>query len=297
MIAIDLGSNSIRILQMDTQTKKITNHFSKTVRTADGLKSTGVISAEAIERIIASINEAKLQGFDFHNDFVKAVSTQALRVAKNQVEVVEAIYKSTGVKFEIIDGETEAQITLNGVKRRMELLNLCMDSFMVLDIGGGSTELIFVFKDVVVTKSFPIGIVTLTQSYSSLDEIRANIAQEMQEVQKFINEVYAKYGKAKLFLATAGTPTSVASMKLGLNFKTYDKDKINGTVLSHKDVDIEFKKLFAMSKVEKIEAVGEGRDDLIGTGMLIYDSIFIFSGMSESIVVDDGLVEGLLLEG
>jgi exopolyphosphatase/guanosine-5'-triphosphate,3'-diphosphate pyrophosphatase len=179
----------------------------------------------------------------------------------------------------------------------MELLNLCMDSFMVLDIGGGSTELIFVFKDVVVTKSFPIGIVTLTQSYSSLDEIRANIAQEMQEVQKFIFEVYANHGRVKLFLATAGTPTSVASMKLGMNFKTYDKDKINGTVLYHKDLDIEFKKLFAMSKVEKIEAVGEGRDDLIGTGMLIYDSIFIFSGMNESIVVDDGLVEGLLLEG
>jgi len=295
MIGIDLGSNSMRICQMDCQTKEVKGFFSKTVRTADGLKSSGIISNEAIERIVLALEEATLAGIDF-NDKIYAVTTQALRQANNKEEVIAKIYAKSGVKFEIIDGDKEAYLTLEAVKRRMEILALEPQPFLLLDIGGGSTEIIFVYDTVVITKSFPIGIVTLTQSFDSIEELKVNLPLKMQEMKIFIEEVYAKYGKVGQFLATAGTPTSVASMKLGMTYATYDAKIINGTLISKQDVLLQLERLMVMNHKQRVEVVGVGREDLIATGMLIYDTVFDFSSMQTSLVVDDGLVEGVLIE-
>jgi exopolyphosphatase/guanosine-5'-triphosphate,3'-diphosphate pyrophosphatase len=119
----------------------------------------------------------------------------------------------------------------------------------------------------------------------------------MRGMREFVDEVYAQYGMVERFVAIAGTPTTIASMKLGLTYRTYDAKKINGTVLTKKDLVQQLERLLTMSKQERVECVGVGREDLIASGVLIYEEIFNMTHFHESIVIDDGIREGLAFQG
>jgi len=129
MIACDLGSNTIRFVQIDCKTKKRVKEYEKIVKTADGLSQSGKISKDAIKRVVDAINEAK-EIFDFSKG-VEAVTTEALRVAKNQKEVLEEIYTNTGIKFKILTGKEEAFFTNYAVKEQV-----VTKSYILVDIGG-----------------------------------------------------------------------------------------------------------------------------------------------------------------
>ncbi len=295
IIAIDLGSNSMRFLKMDCQSKKALGEFHKMVKTAAGLATTGMISSGAIERIILAINEAKEQ-IDFTDSTIKAVTTEAIRQAINGQEVLDSIEEKTGIKFNIIDGNDEAKYALIAVKRRLELLGDAPESFMLADIGGASIELVFHYQDKTIAKSFKVGIVTLTQSFKSLGAIANAIPAVMNDLKLFCDEVYAKHGKVEIFIATAGTPTTIASMKLGLTTKTYDANLIHGVVLSRKDLITQLEALLIMPLRQREETVGVGRSDLIASGALLYEELYNIGGFSHSMVVDDGVREGVAYE-
>ena len=293
IIAIDLGSNSLRILKMSCKTKERLGEFHKTVKTADGLSHSGVISKEAIERVILALNEAKVK-LDFSDAKVKAVTTEAIRQANNSDDVLKTIKEQTGIVFEIIDGEQEALYALTAIQERLKLLGELPNSFMMVDIGGGSTEVLFHYEDgKTFSKSFPIGIVTVTQTFKTVPEIANAIPVLMNPIREYYNEITTQYGGVELFVATAGTPTTVASMKLGMEYETYDAQKIHGTRLVQKDLVTQLKRLLGMSPEERIKTVGVGRDDLIISGILIYDELYTISGFKESMVIDDGIREGV----
>ena len=296
MIAIDLGSNTIRVLQYDCKTKKSLYGYQKVVKTADNLASTGFIDDKAVKRVIDAINEAK-QNIDFSLDDVMAVTTEAIRRASNNKEVLAKIKLQTGVSFTIISGEEEARLTLLAVSNRLQKLNYAFMDFVVVDIGGGSTEITFNLKDKVISKSFSIGIVTMAQSYDNLEAIKQNIPKEMREIKMFCDEIYQNIKKPKNFIATAGTPTTVASMKQGMVYNTYDASKINGTLLQKSDLDFYLNKLLSFSSKQREIAVGTGREDLVTAGIIIYKELFTILGFEECIVVDDGLREGVVLDG
>ena len=295
IIAIDLGSNSMRFLKMDCKSKEAIGEFHKMVKTADGLATSGMISSGAVERIIVAINEAKEQ-IDFLDSSIKAVTTEAIRQAINGQEILDIVEEKTGIKFDIINGNDEAKYALIAVKRRLELLGHAPKSFMLADIGGASIELVFHYQDKSISKSFKVGIVTLTQSFKSLGAIADAIPAVMNDLKLFCDEVYAKYGKVEMFIATAGTPTTIASMKLGLTTKTYDASKIHGVVLSKKDLLIQLESLLTMPIEQREEAVGVGRSDLIASGVLLYEELYNIGGFSYSMVVDDGVREGVAYE-
>lgn len=295
IIAIDLGSNSIRFLKMACETKRFVSEFQKTVKTADGLAQTGRISEGAIERIITAIHEAK-ERIDFSDARIKAVTTEAIRRATNGAEVLNRIEEQTGVRFSMIDGESEARYALIAVKNRMKLLGKEPKSFVLVDIGGGSTELIFHYGQRTIDRSFQVGIVTLTQRYGELETIRQAIPEVMQPIRKFCEEVYAEYGKVEIFVATAGTPTTIAAMKLGMTYSSYDADRIHGTILTIEDLETQLRELLAMDVERRIETVGVGRDDLIASGVLIYEEIYRITGFIESMVIDDGVREGVAFD-
>ena len=119
---------------------------------------------------------------------------------------------------------------------------------------------------------------------------------EMENMQIFCKEVYVKKGKSSSFVATAGTPTTVAAMKLGLNYETYDASKINGTSLQKEELDFYLQKLLCMPFEEREIAVGTGRSDLIAAGILIYRHLFSIVGFESCVIVDDGLREGVALD-
>ena len=295
MIAIDLGSNTLRVLEYDCKTFKQIASYEKVVKTADGLAEYNYINDESIIRVIEAIKEVQ-QKMDFSSQPIKAVTTEAIRRASNSDDVLKMIQKETDVAFDIISGEEEARLTLLAVKNRLTKLHHASDTFVLVDIGGGSTELIFHYGSETISKSFPIGIVTIAQTYENLDTIQKALPEEMVAMQMFCAEVYDTKGKPSSFVATAGTPTTVAAMKLGFNYETYDAAKINGTSLQKEELDFYIKKLLSLAFEEREIAVGTGRSDLIAAGILIYKQLYTLLEFETCVVVDDGLREGVALE-
>lgn len=296
MIGVDLGSNTLRAIQVDCESLEYVKEYEKIVKTADGLAETGVVNDAAVDRVISGLKEAK-DKLDFHAFPVRAVTTEAMRRASNGQEVLSRIENETGVRFEIITGEEEARLTLLAVKHRLAFLQYASERFVLVDIGGGSTELIFHYEGEVVSKSFRVGIVTIAQSYHTLEAIGEALPEVMMSMQMFCAEMFATKGNINSFVATAGTPTTVAAMKLGQTYATYNPEKINGTPLNVEELDFYLEKLLEMPFKKREETVGTGRSDLIAAGILIFKHLFTLLESEQCVVVDDGLREGVALEG
>jgi len=295
LIAIDLGSNTLRVTRLDCQRKIFTASYEKMVKTADKLTHTGQIDQDAVTRIIAAIHEAQKE-IDFTSESVRAVTTEAVRQAENKEEVVKRIARETGVHFEIISGEEEAALTLLAVQFRLAQLHYAAKNFVLVDIGGASTELIFHYEERTVSQSFPIGIVTIAQRYETFNEIKMHIAEEMRCLQHFCETIYATEKGVDLFIATAGTPTTVAAMKQGLTYASYDAQKVNGSILTENDLDTSLQRLLAMPFEARERTVGTGRSALIAAGILLFKEIYRIVGCRSCLVIDDGLREGVALQ-
>ena len=296
MIGIDLGSNTIRIVQIDCKSDEKKAQFEKIIKTADKLVETGVISDEAIQRIINAIEEAK-KTIDF-NDKIKAVATEALRRAKNRDEVIKKIKEATGIEFEVISPEEEAKYTALAVENCLsKKCGLDARNFLLIDIGGGSTEIILKHKDVIVSKSYKVGIVTLTQKYKTPEAIKIAAKKEVAKMKSFIDMLFMTYKKPKIFAASSGTPTSVAALKLGMKYSTYDPDRVNCTSVTIEDVEFWMEKLLKMEMRKREELVGVGRGDLIVSGLMIFREVFKITKYRECVVCDDGVREGVAYSG
>jgi exopolyphosphatase/guanosine-5'-triphosphate,3'-diphosphate pyrophosphatase len=291
MVAIDLGSNTIRIVEFDCKNKIITNRFEKIVKTADNLVNTGIISDEAVERIIEAINEAK-EKLIFKD--VSAKATEALRKGKNSKEVLDKIEKQTGVKFEIISPEEEAYYTTIAVESFIQQKYHYKTMFLV-DIGGGSTELIVKNKKELLTESFQIGIVTVSQKYKSIDALEYGIKQDVKPFEEFIKFTKISY-KPDIFVASSGTPTTIGALKIGLDYSTYDGDKVNGVELTIEDLDYWKDELLKMGLKQREKLVGVGRGSLIVSGILIFKKIFQMGDFKKCVVCDLGVREGIAFD-
>ena len=293
-VGIDLGSNTLRAIKRDCRIGEFIAEYEKIVRTAEGLVETGRISERAVERIIRALKEAR-ETLGFEGASLRAVTTEAMRRASNREEVLARIEEETGIRFELIDGREEAALTLLAVERRLALLGEPGDSFVLVDIGGGSTELTFRYSDELVTRSFPLGIVTLSQEAGGWEEVAGLLQEKLPPLREFIQEVFREHGAVQRFVATAGTPTTVAAMKLGMDYESYDARRVNGTVLEKEELRFYLKKLLKMSQEERKKAVGVGRDDLIAAGILIFEALYDLLGFDRCIVIDDGLREGVAI--
>jgi exopolyphosphatase/guanosine-5'-triphosphate,3'-diphosphate pyrophosphatase len=287
--AIDLGSNSYRVLQFDCNTKKTIGEFETTVGLADGLQKSGKISDEAIKRVVDAIAKS-IEKLNFDPTKAVAVTTHAMRKASNAKEVLQSLKQKTQISFEIIDSTTEATLTLLAMKEALKRENLASNSFFLLDIGGGSTELIYATKTKQKIKSFSFGIVTLAQT--------AQKKQKLQEFEKEIKSFIASCDieENTLFVSTAGTPTTLAALSQGLNYQTYDKNIVNGTILKKNEILERKEYLSRLSKEELIFEVGSGRDDYIDTGISIFLLFFEALKKESTVVFDDGLREGVALK-
>lgn len=284
MVAIDLGSNTIRFIEFDGE--KWGKSFEKIVRTAEGLYETHFIGNKAVDRIIDAIGEAK-EKLDFTQP-IRAYTTAAMRLADNSVEVLETIAASTGIRFEIIGGEKEAILTLNAVLYRLSLLGLEPSSFVLADIGGGSTELTRYSHDNIETVSLNFGIVTLSEAGESA---------LVEKIQTFKNAIQKSVpNQPATLVLTAGTPTTIAAYLCGMDYTTYEAEKINGYRLYLADCYRVYDELLNMGESERTRYVGVGRENLIIAGILMVTAIYEAMGCEEAMIIDDGLREGIALE-
>jgi exopolyphosphatase/guanosine-5'-triphosphate,3'-diphosphate pyrophosphatase len=294
MIAIDLGSNTCRFLHVNCQNGEKISEYEAIVKTADGLHISKKISHEAQERVITAIENAQ-ERMNFKKERIVAVTTEAMRQAKNAHEVLQVIKARTGIAFELIDADKEARYTLLAVKHRLEILALKSDSFVLIDIGGGSTEVTFSFNQKVLSKSFKIGIVTIAQQCETLQEVRILLDTVLEEVKIFINDVYQTYQKVQTLVATAGTPTTISAYLLGMDYQSYDANKVNGYTLTCKGIEKALDELMSMDEAQRSRYVGVGRENLIAAGIVIVEAFYHALGFESGIVIDDGLREGIVL--
>jgi len=291
MVAIDLGSNTIRVVEYDCTSKTVLNTYEKIVKTADKLVETQEISEDAIQRIIDALNEAK-EKINFEN--VVAIATEAMRQATNKDEVINKIKEATNVEFKVISSDEEAYFTTLAVEDFLKSKYQYKTMFLV-DIGGGSTELIVKNKKELVSESFPIGIVTISQKYKSIEALEYGIKRDVKPFKEFINFTKMSY-RPDIFVASSGTPTTIAALKIGLDYSTYDPNKVNGVELTIDDLDEWMDKLLKMEMKHREKLVGIGRGDLIVSGIMIFKEIFLMSGFEKCVVVDNGVREGIALD-
>ena len=291
MVAIDLGSNTIRIVEYDCTSKTTLNSYEKIVRTADGLVNTQEISDEAIERIISALNEAK-EKINFED--VVAITTEAIRQAKNKDAVIQKIKEATNVEFKIVSPDEEAYYTTLAVEDFLKSKYQYKAMFLA-DIGGGSTELIIKTKKELISESFKVGIVTVSQKYKSIEALEYGIKQDVKPFKEFIKFTKMSY-RPNIFVASSGTPTTIAALKVGLDYSTYDPQKVNGVELSVDDLDEWMDTLLKMETRHREKLVGVGRGDLIVSGIMIFKELFLMSGFDKCIVVDNGVREGIALD-
>lgn len=284
MIAIDLGSNTIRFIEFDGQLWL--GSFEKIVRTAENLHQSKRIGQNAVERIIEAINEAKGY-FDFTQPIL-GYTTAAMRLAENADEVLSTIKGSTGILFEIIDGEIEAFLTLNAVRYRLKRLDIEPSDFLLADIGGGSTELTRFTSSQTQTVSLNFGIVTLSES--SENDLDTKIVEFKHALKNHIGS------DATTLVLTAGTPTTIAAYVNGMDYESYDPEAINGYRLSLRDCYRVYHDLENMDESARIRFVGVGRENLIIAGILMVTAIYESMGVEEAIIIDDGLREGIALD-
>ncbi len=293
IVSMDLGSNSFRVLKYDCKNNKIVSDFHKVVGLANGLAKTGNISSLAKERLIEAILEAKNK-INFDPSKVVAVTTAAMRKAKNNREVLKYIEDKTSIKFKIIDGQEEARLTLLAVKYALKRENIQTSKFVLLDIGGGSTEIIVNDDEKFYSKSFDFGIVTMSQKYENIRDLKRQLEMEKSKIKEFLLNTSLNLDTFT-FVATAGTPTTIAAIKLGQNYFSYDRDIINGTLVQLNDLEKCLNILKNSKQEELIKLVGKGRVEFIEVGIYIYKAIFEVLNKNQSLVLDDGLREGVAI--
>lgn len=290
---IDLGSNSFRVLIYDCLNNEIIGEYNEVVGMADGLNETKVISIEAQKRVINAILQSSIQ-LGYEPSKAICVTTAAMRLANNNQEVLKIFEERTGAKFNIIDGKEEARLTLLAVKYALKREKINSSKFVLLDIGGGSTEIIVNDGDSYDSHSFNFGIVTLTQKYLEYEDLMKELNSHKVDIKTFLDELAIDLNDYT-FVATAGTPTTIAAIKLGQDFFHYDKELVNGTILNLKDLEDSLDVFRNSSKDIITKLVGNGRVEFIEIGIYIYKAIFEVLRKNESIVLDDGLREGVAI--
>ncbi|MDD4329260.1 MAG: exopolyphosphatase [Aliarcobacter sp.] len=293
IVTIDLGSNSFRVLKYDCLNHKIISEYNEVVGMADGLVDTGLISKEAVQRVIAAISHS-IEVINYNPQDAICVTTAAMRKASNNKEILKYLRLEAKTNFSIIDGTEEARLTLLAVKYALKREKINSNDFVLLDIGGGSTEIIINTKDSYKAHSFDFGIVTLTQRFLNHNDLKNDLENKKLEIKLFLDSLNIDF-KDYSFVATAGTPTTIAAIKLGQDFFSYDRNIVNGTIVNLEDMTNCLNIFKNSSKEDIVKLVGRGRVDFIEVGIYIYKMIFEVLEKNESIVLDDGLREGVAI--
>jgi exopolyphosphatase/guanosine-5'-triphosphate,3'-diphosphate pyrophosphatase len=292
VIAIDLGSNTIRFLAFDENGRQLwESQF--VVRTAEGLISQKVISSSALERIAQAIDTAK-KAYDFSGETITAVATEAFRQAQNSAEAIAYLRKRSQIDFRVISSHDEATLTAKACVRSARKHGL-IGALMMIDIGGASSEAVLDDGAIKALISLPIGIVTATEAKTKQADMEAYLRNALNALDPFMAQC-AAFDRPNALIATAGTPTTLAAIKRGLDYARYDKQTVNGTSLSVDEIRALYARLASLNAGDLEILVGRTRGDLVLTGALILQALMTKLGFDSCVVFDEGLREGVMYD-
>lgn len=290
---IDIGSNTLLLLIVDEQLARVVD-LCRFGRLGKGLDATGRLDAGAIEKSLEICREYRAVMTEHGVDKPHVIATQALREAANAADFTEPAQQILGATIEIIDGPREAQLAYLSVARTFP--ELAGTPFVVIDVGGGSTELITAAHGSVVSAvSVPIGAVRLTERHLKTDPPAIG---EVLGLDDDIDNQLAKHAlPANVpIIGTAGTATTMASIVLEL--ESYDPDAVTGIRLAPEKVEQLRQRLFKATTAERRAMTGmePQRADVIAAGVAIYHRAMHRIGAPVMITCDRGIRWGLAYE-
>ncbi|HEX4634733.1 MAG TPA: Ppx/GppA phosphatase family protein [Rhizomicrobium sp.] len=307
LAVLDLGTNNCRLLiaapvgPRGAAGFRIVDSFSRIVRLGEGVNQTGLLAATAIDRTIAALKICADRIAKHNVKHVRAIATQAARLAGNTDILIRRVRQETGLDLEVISAEEEADLAADGCA---PLIGRKYRGALVFDIGGGSTEVIWLEKtpdgpQKKLAASVPVGVVSLAESYGPASTSRAGFERMHQELKaRFEPLAHAMQegfdSKKYHLLGTSGTVTTLAAIALKL--PRYNRSRVDGswheTVHMLRLVD----RLVGqdIEALARIGPIGPERADLMLPGCAIFFAICSLWPAPVLRVADRGLREGML---
>jgi exopolyphosphatase/guanosine-5'-triphosphate,3'-diphosphate pyrophosphatase len=312
--ALDLGTNNCRLLVATParQGFRVVDAFSRIVRLGEGLSQTGRLQPAAMDRALDAL---KICADRIHRrgaPQVRAIATQACRTAENGAEFVDRVARETGLKLQVITPREEARLSVAGC---VALLDRRTHAALVVDVGGGSTELSWVelegdgeaqrgrMPPIRAWLSIPMGVVTLAERFPEQRPGQEAWFREMVEAVKAplaafrnadgLRPVFQR-GHAHL-IGTSGAITSLAGLYLGL--QRYERSRVDGLWLTRADCDATAERLLSLDQTGRAAqpCIGPDRADLVLAGAAILAAVQELWPCERVRVADRGLREGVLL--
>ena len=303
--AIDCGTNSIRLLVADADpaTGELVEFARRVeiVRLGQGVDRTGRLAPEALERTFAACRDYAAVIAEHGAEKVRFVATSASRDAENRDDFVRGVLDILGVEPEVISGDQEAAFSFDGATKELSGRDDLAKPYLVVDIGGGSTEFVVGDDRVRAARSVDIGCVRMTERHllrdgvvgdppspEGAEAIRADVAAALD-----LAEESVPITSAATLVGLAGTVTTVAAIALGL--EEYDSEAIHHSRVSLEQVREITARLLASTHAERaaIGAMHPGRVDVIASGALILQAVMERTGAREVVVSEHDILDGI----
>lgn len=291
--AIDIGTNSVRLLVADCQTGRIVPLVKelRTTRLGQGVHHTGRLQPDAIERTLAAIDALAAIAKQGQADEIIAVATSAVRDAANGPEFIQLCQGRTGVTVQILPGTEEARLSFNGALQG----RIAGSRQLVIDIGGGSTELAFGGqKELLYVHSLNVGAVRLKDIFPA--DVNG-IIMNTPEIQRYATAAIKALPPLVLpdaITGVGGTITSLAAIAQQLT--AYDSEKVHGYYLDTACVNGLLAALAALPLAERKKTAGlqPERADIIVYGIAILAALLDELGSNGLTVSERDILEGIL---
>lgn len=309
--ALDLGTNNCRLLAARPLGERfeVVDCFSRIVRLGEGLSESGRLQPAAMDRAVAALGVCRDRIRRAGATRVRAVATQACRAADNGADFLERVRAETGLELEVITPEAEARLSVDSCR---DLFDRSFDAVLVLDVGGGSTELSWLDlrrigpdgrPRLVAWRSVPIGVVTLAERAPERREGQGGWWRALVELA--LAELSAGPGDPALsatfaagrgcLIGASGAITSLAGVHLDL--PRYRRERVDGLWMDRAECDAVVARTLGMTMAERAAhpCIGPDRADLVLAGAAILEAVLRLWPSPRLRVADRGLREGLLL--
>ncbi|MEU0273764.1 Ppx/GppA phosphatase family protein [Streptomyces sp. NPDC006307] len=297
--AIDCGTNSIRLLvaDVDPTTGQVTDLDRRMtiVRLGQGVDRTGRLAPEALERTFAACREYAGVIKEYGAERLRFVATSASRDAENRDDFVRGVREILGVEPEVVTGDQEAEFSFVGATKELPDTG---QEYLVVDIGGGSTEFVVGRSHARAARSVDIGCVRLTERHVRSDPpSEAEVAAIRADVEAALDlaEETVPLREAGTLVGLAGSVTTVAAIALGL--EEYDSAAIHRSRVSYEQVAEVTGRLVASTHDERsaIAVMHPGRVDVIAAGALVLLAVMDRIGAREVVVSEHDILDGIAL--
>lgn len=305
---MDLGTNNCRMLvaHPDQQDFAVVDSFSRITRLGEGLSASGRLSDAAMDRTIDALKCCAEKMDRCGVTLSRHVATEACRRAENCDSFVDRVQDETGIALEIITADEEAGLALKGCS---SLVNPDVPYAVIFDIGGGSTEVLFVDvgdgkgMEILGCISMPLGVVTVAEDCGGGDLCERTYEEVAVRVERLLkpfeetHDIAARVaaGNAQM-IGTSGTVTTLGGLHLGL--QRYDRTAVDGITLDFDTLTGHSRSLCRMSLQERAAepCIGWQRADLVLGGCAILEAICRLWPVGQLRVADRGLREGMLMD-